>query len=507
MNVVPIVPIVFDDKGQVKGLESVFSKFYKCSAFPSDCTFASNDSTKFEDHLKKQTKHRGCCYCKDFKADDPTSLIEHYIFQHANLIYQCNLCLYRASREIHLVTHHIKCHTPNYAKTIKYYEESDELNKRLVSIPDAKIIVCSQPVEWALNLDRNFISKNYVKIIDRCDYVCTFCLDFSCETIKELLFHQSSEHPDHPAISLCRKVDEMLRDEDLTSLTAIQSSTGPSKSNIVAKPSAGPSKRDEKLNYPKATSTEEKSSSASPSKRKRVRFSEALNSTSDDVSTHTDIVSNDLDLTDDESSSNSMSISPSKSPSKSPSSNISHDDTSPDFSTDSVRLRKTKEKLPELTIPLSKRCVQTTKYNWCIICKRSYLANKSKQHMSQEHKTEHTWRCKQCPEVFSVQSGFKNHMAALHSGCGKIIQVLIPMIDKDTVPEPVEETVRKPNSKSIFTEARSFVRKSSGSASNSSVITSETSRAKKDANLLDKLKSKQFMGPAKDQRTEKGSQK
>ena len=121
------VPFLVCGQDDLSPAQSIFSAFYKCHGFPHDCWFYSNDFDEMRDHLMQNHEadhvHR-CFYCDRHKPGSADALLDHLIRDHCNVRFQCNLCLYRACRDIHVLNHHVTCHYEEFEATCPDAEAS-----------------------------------------------------------------------------------------------------------------------------------------------------------------------------------------------------------------------------------------------------------------------------------------------------------------------------------------------------------------------------------------------
>lgn len=115
---------------ELKCNNAMLFALYKCMHPKCMDTFSTNDADKMlkhlDSHLKlidvldserklnKQTrslqnKCRECCYC-GLKLHKNSEVIRHIQEEHANSVFQCKYCFYRAAEIDSLVIHHKKLH-------------------------------------------------------------------------------------------------------------------------------------------------------------------------------------------------------------------------------------------------------------------------------------------------------------------------------------------------------------------------------------------------------------
>lgn len=193
-------------------IEVVFSFFYRCPKFPVECPFTTDLEAEFLDHLKfaksSQECHAGqdtfkCCYCSEYSTQNPSELASHYAESHGDLVYQCNLCLFRCSRIEHLISHHISCHPENLSLATMD-EEIDKIN----DLVESRFILCSKKIQTVRHLDAMLISSNHCSKHHTpqdqrsvSHFLCTFC-DSKFDNDSQLRFHQFLKHPNMPVASL-----------------------------------------------------------------------------------------------------------------------------------------------------------------------------------------------------------------------------------------------------------------------------------------------------------------
>lgn len=191
-----------DEQDGLDSMEHFLSLFFRCPSFPLRCQFTHRDADEFLDHLRLFDEHWRsieCHYCGDKSTTSPESLVVHYIVSHSHLLYQCNLCPFRAASQEMLTSHHVMNHSVNLAIAI-----SDEAAEEFPSLIRSKLIVCENLVEAPPHLDAVRAANQLHPNPDADDtvyFTCPFCL-FKCEMVGELMLHQLSSHPPLPVYSL-----------------------------------------------------------------------------------------------------------------------------------------------------------------------------------------------------------------------------------------------------------------------------------------------------------------
>ena len=195
--------------------EVIYSFFYRCPKFPVDCPFATDREDKFLEHLKyargSQECHAGqetfkCSYCSEFSTEKAEEVANHYAEDHGDLVYQCNLCLFRGSRIEHLISHHVACHPENLSLATMD-EEVDVIN----DLVESRFILCNEVIQKASHLEATLISTNHSNKYHTPDeirrashFLCPFC-EAKFDTCPQLWSHQLSKHPNLPVASLGSK--------------------------------------------------------------------------------------------------------------------------------------------------------------------------------------------------------------------------------------------------------------------------------------------------------------
>ncbi|XP_054163264.1 uncharacterized protein LOC128961080 isoform X2 [Oppia nitens] len=207
--------VVIDVDTKLTKTDRSLCNFYKCTknwVKQSDsngnrCFATRHSEINYFTHLNDQHSEEElfCMYCYELmsfsrlKKYNNRYLLKHMIKRHRFRRFQCNLCLYRAITEDHVIIHQKKHHKFLYQKTI---------DGKLVSSNDTicKIYFCQSITEDTKfpNLKDFYENcKNPIRLNsegkNETYFQCLYC-HFLNEDINKVVEHSVDKHPDYPIL-------------------------------------------------------------------------------------------------------------------------------------------------------------------------------------------------------------------------------------------------------------------------------------------------------------------